>query len=782
MRLLQSFAVLCFCCLTAGGTAWSSTSPVRNPQALAAGTASGDYIVRFKDQPVPLYTGSIAGLAATNPHVLSKQGLRVSASRIAAYAGYLKARHNDFLTAADATLKRRLKPRFEYRYALNGMSLRLSKQEAAEISRLPGVVAVEPVRVLHPLAAPIPATAASTGASRTLVGTPEVWSIPTFDTGAGEDTEGEGIVVADLDTGINAGNSSFAATGADGYTIQNPLGHGVYLGVCDPANTEQAARKPVSFQCNDKLIGTYTFVDTSDTASPDDSAGHGSHTASTAAGDFTETTLNGATIPLSGIAPHANVIAYDVCNYFCNTDQIVAAVNQAISDYNRLAGSPAFKGMVMNFSIGGSAESYDTPTADAFLAATEAGIYVSAAAGNGGPVNGNETDSAYLTSVENQEPWIASVAATTYGGIYKNSVVLSGTASPGTLTGTGVTAPLAPSRIVYAGDYQYPPAYPYSDHLDPSGLNAPATAPATPAEAAEAARECAFPFPPGTFATGDIVVCDRSGIAPTQTASNVAWDWSARPDSVYSSGTAGGAGLVLVNAAGQTDLGNDYFPIPGVRLSHADGETLENWLASNPGSGGAGSPTNPANAALSASIAGASAAIDPASADYVASFSSRYPSDSEADNYIKPDFAAPGVDVLAAWGNPKYTGAGADQPETFAPDSGTSMATPHGTGVGGLLMQLHPSWTPAEIKSALMLTAVTASLKDQCADFDGNGHCVAGTSVPAPHVRGSGRIDVGLASRTGLIMDETADHYRAADPAHGGDPSTLNLPGLANNH
>ena len=83
----------------------------------------------------------------------------------------------------------------------------------------------------------------------------------------------------------------------------------------------------------------------------------------------------------------------------------------------------------------------------------------------------------------------------------------------------------------------------------------------------------------------------------------------------------------------------------------------------------------------------------------MASFSSRGPT---TDKLLKPDVAAPGVDVLSSgYGIGDFPG-----PFTgFGAVSGTSMATPHVAGSAALLVQLHPSWTPAQIKSALMTTA-----------------------------------------------------------------------------
>lgn len=79
--------------------------------------------------------------------------------------------------------------------------------------------------------------------------------------------------------------------------------------------------------------------------------------------------------------------------------------------------------------------------------------------------------------------------------------------------------------------------------------------------------------------------------------------------------------------------------------------------------------------------------------DALASFTSKGP---VALRYgIKPDVVAPGVDVVSA-----KAGGG-----TLAA-SGTSMATPHVAGAAALLRSLHPEWTPSEVKSALVATAV----------------------------------------------------------------------------
>ena len=135
--------------------------------------------------------------------------------------------------------------------------------------------------------------------------------------------------------------------------------------------------------------------------------------------------------------------------------------------------------------------------------------------------------------------------------------------------------------------------------------------------------------------------------------------------------------------------------------------------------------------------------IDPAAGDVLADFSLRGPTPAPLQDLQKPDITAPGVNIYAAVADPA----------NFGFLSGTSMSGPHVAGAAALIRQAQPDWTPIEVKSAMMMTAVKEGTKD---DFSGPWDW---DDV------GSGRVDLTKAALAGLVMDETFTNFVNANPA-----------------
>ena len=105
--------------------------------------------------------------------------------------------------------------------------------------------------------------------------------------------------------------------------------------------------------------------------------------------------------------------------------------------------------------------------------------------------------------------------------------------------------------------------------------------------------------------------------------------------------------------------------------------------------------------------------------DQITNFSSRGPT---SDGRVKPDVCFPGFGIIAARAEGTSMGTPIDARYTSA--SGTSMATPHASGVAALLLQAHPGVAPAEVKLRLMETAINLGL-DPNTQGKGRGDAMA---------------------------------------------------------
>ncbi|KAI9122062.1 hypothetical protein K1719_006751 [Acacia pycnantha] len=150
-------------------------------------------------------------------------------------------------------------------------------------------------------------------------------------------------------------------------------------------------------------------------------------------------------------------------------------------------------------------------------------------------------------------------------------------------------------------------------------------------------------------------------------------------------------------------------------------------------------------------------------APFLASFSSKGPA-SFSRNVLKPDLAAPGVDILASYSK-LTTVTGYPYPDdaryyNFNIISGTSMACPHASGAAAYVKSFHPDWSPAAIRSALMTTAIPLKI-------GGDNLTELGS--------GSGQINPTAAIDPGLVYDTTMDSYVALLCKYGYNNSVIGL-------
>jgi len=231
--------------------------------------------------------------------------------------------------------------------------------------------------------------------------------------------------------------------------------------------------------------------------------------------------------------------------------------------------------------------------------------------------------------------------------------------------------------------------------------------------AAGAATQACTPIPAGTH-TGKIVVIDR-GTCTFSTKIRNARD-------------AGASGVLVVNnapgdpAAMGQDGTADQPATSAVMLAQNDRGAIRSAAATN----------------ASATANGTSfAEVLTNNQNFLAGFSSRGPTNLLD---IKPDVCAPGVNVLSSVpGN------------RFAMFQGTSMATPHVAGSSALLVQLHPDWTPAMVKSALVDTATRA----------------ANLGTTNPQNIGGGVINLAAATTTKAVLEPATLSFRKIEPESG---------------
>jgi subtilisin family serine protease len=305
---------------------------------------------------------------------------------------------------------------------------------------------------------------------------------------------------------------------------------------------------------------------------------------------------------------------------------------------------------VLNMSFGGDAGTELDIVSRACENAVAAGRVAVIAAGNDG-------DDEMTIASPGISPSAITVAATTNGHIV-GPVISVDQASPvdaslikiGSASGNAITLDDSLKSLQYT-------------YVDPAG------------------RGCGN-LPAGSL-TGKVALIERGVCAFADKVNNAAAA-GARAVVVFnkdlSEGSDGGETVINMDVGGTS--------IPSVFVPRSAGIAMRDFVAANPG------------ATLSISPIGSRAATS----DVLAGFSSRGPSSLEL---LKPDVAAPGVVIYSAAIKNGDASVGVVDKSGFLAISGTSQATPHVAGAAALLKQLHPAWSPEQIKAALMNSATT---------------------------------------------------------------------------
>jgi minor extracellular serine protease Vpr len=507
------------------------------------------------------------------------------------------------------------------------------------------------------------------------IGAPEVWS--TFG------VRGGGMRVALVDTGIDYTHASFGGEGTpEAYAANDPT-------FIEPGSFPTA-----------KVIGGFDFVgenydvldaDTSnDTPRPDfdplDEDGHGSHTGSTIAGIRVPGNVG------RGVAPLAKLYAYKVWDVGNSTDDVLVAAYERAVDPNQ-DGDVSDQADVLSFSGGVDYGTLNSLEAKAAQRVTDIGTVFVASAGNSGhPAVGG---SSYIVGTPAVARGVVAVAASIDQFLATTLTVNSP---------SGIVLP--DNGILVHQDWSgdFPPGGYTADLFDGREVDDASTDPAD--------QMFCSALPANSLAGKTVLVYKGATGAGD-------CDGSLK---VFNAQNAGASAVILVSLFGGLPFGlgpgafGDQITIPVVMVSGADGGVLLDAVSPN-------YPTTFNEVVVNVTLSDALVEV-PGFDDAMTDFTSGGPARLTSD--LKPDISAPGFNISAA-----AVGTGNESIEL----SGTSMAAPHVSGVAVLLRQLHPNWSPAQIKGVLMNQA-TRNMKNN--DLS--------TPVSAT-VMGSGRVDAFQSAR-----------------------------------
>ncbi|XP_028751923.1 subtilisin-like protease Glyma18g48580 [Neltuma alba] len=601
--------------------------------------------------------------------------------------------HYDLLASVLGSHERAKEAMFySYNKHINGFAALLEDEEAADIKKNPKVVSVFPSQS-HQLY-----TTRSWGflgqERNGRVRADSAWVKGRF---------GQNVIIGGVDTGVWPESGSFRD---DGYGPIPKKWRGGSK--CELYSLSGRSNRTL---CNRKLIAAQTFskgylikhgsLGSSSGIGARDIVGHGTHTLSTAGGNFVRnvSVLNNGNGTAKGGSPRARLAVYKVCwgshtSEDCTDEDLISAFDQAINDGVDVLSVSMGKNAVPDVN-----EMLTNGISIGSFHAISRGIIVVAAAGNSGPK---------LETVSNVAPWIFTVASGSIDREFSDNITLgNGQTIRGTsLASNSASQTLTP--VVFGGNARLPNATFQNAQLCRPGTLDP------------------------TKVRGRILICQRGR--------------SLRP-------VDKGAEAVRVGAL-KMILKND----PALNTATADAHVLD---ASNvPFSAPKLSDPNHSwdyfgNKNPVAFLNNAKTFIPIRPAPKVSAFSSRGPN-LVLPSILKPDVTAPGQDIIAAYSTAASpTNLDSDVGRRFDYNvlSGTSMSCPHVSGIAGLVKNRHPNWSPAMIKSAIMTTASTLDNTNRPIKDEQDGR------IATPFHYGTGYVKPNLAMDPGLVYDLRTPDY-----------------------
>ncbi|XP_042005610.1 subtilisin-like protease SBT5.6 [Salvia splendens] len=501
----------------------------------------------------------------------------------------------------------------------------------------------------------------------------------------------QNVTVGVIDTGIWPESESFSDTD------MGPI-PSYWKGSC------QSGDQFNSSNCNRKIVGAryylkgyeaaYGPVDPKfDFKSPRDMAGHGTHAASIVGGRMVP---NAAAIggigsgTASGGAPLVRLAVYKVC--WAVPGASMAEGNACFDDDLIAAFDDAIADgvQVLSVSMGRSTSvPYERDgIAIGALYAVKRNIVVACSAGNSGP------DQSTITNVA---PWVITVGASSIDREFSSPVMLGNGV---VLVGQSITPfdEAGTYPLVYAADVEIP----------------------------------------GSTTSENNGLCMSGTLSPDLVRGKAVFCRSGATFETLEVARAGGAAAVLGNSYEGMGVIGQSFMIPTTTILSNEIPIVYNYTVSNKAATVTLKPVKTLSGTL---------------APFMAPFTSRGPSLVDP-NILKPDVTAPGLNILAAWSE-------AASPLNVPADkrvvkyqflSGTSISCPHVSAVAALLRALHPNWSSAAIRSALITSSKPSN-------NEGGSITNAQGNPSTPFESGAGHIQPSLAADPGLVYDASYGDY-----------------------